>query len=461
MLQLAAWGETDFRDFPWLDPPSDAALTTARALLTLLGALDQQGVTALGGRMAAVPVSPRLARLVVAGTDLGIPRDAALAAAILSERDPLARQVPRRTSTSDLCDRMEAAHRGGDRWAGVNRVARQIERGARQGDRPPAPAAEDKASALDRALICAFPDRVALRRSPGTARAVMVGPRGVTIPETSAVSGERLFLALQLDSARKGTHTDSLARIAHGIDEGDLPTQTVDVERFDKDRERVTATRRTQYRDLVLAERRLPRPNAGRAASILAEAAVAQMTSLLPMDRPPLGPWIERVRLLAEHVPELQIAPIDPAMVARVLREQCAERTSFAQLRKLDWVEILAKTLDWKQRRALDSDVPETLGVPSGLSVRVDYQSGGPPILAVRIQEMFGALETPTIARGRVPVLLHLLAPNMRPSAVTQDLPNFWREVYPEVRKQLRGRYPKHAWPEDPLSAQPGKRRRR
>ena len=173
------------------------------------------------------------------------------------------------------------------------------------------------------------------------------------------------------------------------------------------------------------------------------------------------GAWIGRARLLAEHVPELGLGPFDQNRLAEVLAGQCPGLTSFAALRKVDWVAALEGNLPWDARQALEREAPERIQVPSGYRARLDYQAQGPPILAVRIQDMFGTTDTPTIARGRVQVLLHLLAPNMRPAAITQDLPHFWREVYPEVRKQLRGRYPKHAWPEDPLSAKPGPKRRR
>ncbi|MCA9564475.1 MAG: ATP-dependent helicase HrpB, partial [Myxococcales bacterium] len=170
-----------------------------------------------------------------------------------------------------------------------------------------------------------------------------------------------------------------------------------------------------------------------------------------------------RVELLREHMPELGLRSIDEEAVRALLPTLAAGETSFASMRRKPFVEMLLGLLDYPSQAALEQHMPERIEVPSGSRIRLDYEPGKPPVLAVRIQEMFGLAETPTVAGGRLRVMLHLLAPNMRPQQVTQDLAGFWARTYPDVRKDLRGRYPKHDWPDDPLSAAPlrGTRRRR
>jgi ATP-dependent helicase HrpB len=153
-------------------------------------------------------------------------------------------------------------------------------------------------------------------------------------------------------------------------------------------------------------------------------------------------------------MPELQIPSFDEAAVRDILRELCMGRRSVAELQSAPWIQTLQARLDWKLQQRLDEEVPEKLLVPSGSRIRLQYEAGRPPILAVRIQELFGMARTPRIAGGRIPVLLHLLAPNYRPQQVTDDLASFWANTYQDVKKDLKRRYPKHAWPDDPLTAQ-------
>ena len=160
-----------------------------------------------------------------------------------------------------------------------------------------------------------------------------------------------------------------------------------------------------------------------------------------------------RVRCLAEWLPELKLPTLDDTDVRGMLPALCAGSRSFEELRRGDWIGIIQGRLTFAQRQALDREAPERLEVPSGSQIALKYELGKSPVLAVRIQEMFGMRETPRIAAGRVTVLLHLLAPNFRPQQVTDDLASFWSTTYPQVRKELRARYPKHAWPEDPYTA--------
>ncbi len=494
-LQLLAWGESDLERFGWFEPPAPAALERALELLADLGALDARGPTELGRAMAALPVHPRLARLLIAGRRQGELERAALAAALMSERDVVHRRagerpIARVAGPSDLLDRLEAVerfaaggyaetalgpvHRGRARH--VLRVGRQLAQLARRAfrsagddDLSETPAAEvpDPDEAVMRALLAAYPDRVARRREPESHRAVMVGGRGVRLAEESCVRDGELFLCLDLDS--KGR--EALVRQASRIEADWLGTERLRpaVEAvFDPERERVAGRRRAYYRDLVLAEEEcdaaLATGGAAQVEQTLVAAAGERLDRALSLDDREVAAFLARVRSLAGWRPDLSLPSFESDNLRALLPQLAAGKRSFTELRRAPLLDVLRGSLGFEQLRALDRLAPERLEVPSGSHVRLRYEPGEPPVLAVRIQEMFGLERTPAVAGGKVPVLLHLLAPNMRPQQITRDLGSFWRNTYPQVRKDLRGRYPKHAWPEDPLSARaqrrPGRRQR-
>jgi ATP-dependent helicase HrpB len=237
----------------------------------------------------------------------------------------------------------------------------------------------------------------------------------------------------------------------------------VEVE-WDAGRGRVAAFRRSRYTDLVLREDEVAVPPAAsaRAEALLAAAAAADLEAALGLAEEPAAGLLARLRSLAAWMPELALPRCDRQELEALLPLLCAGRRSLAELRRAGLADVLRGTLTPHQLAALAREAPERLEVPSGSRLRLDYQPGRPPILAVRIQELFGLAQTPRVAGGRVPVLLHLLAPNLRPQQVTQDLASFWRNTYPEVRRELAGRYPKHSWPADPATAEAvrGTRRR-
>lgn len=480
-LQLLAWGETDLAAFGWFEPPDPAALAAAELLLRRLGATDEHGVTATGRAMARLPVHPRLARLLVEGHRRGQPREAALLAALLSERDPFPRAPrgagPRRSSRSDLLDRLDALQdferRGRDESGELNAGAARFVLRARDqlfqmirkelpGARMSRPEAWEGmgGEGLLRALFAAYPDRLTRRREPRSPRGVMVGGRGVRLAEESAVLDPDLFLSIELDAGRAGPQSEALVRLASAVEPGWLPAErlrtTTDVE-FDEERERVAAWKRTRYDDLVLSETEVP-AGGEEAARVLAEAAASRLERALPLDDPEVAGFLARVRCLAGWMPELDLPPFDERTFADLLPVLAAGKRSFAELRRAPLRQVLEGALSWEQLQALEREAPERLEVPSGSRIKLDYEPGRPPVLAARIQELFGLAETPRVAAGRVPVLLHLLAPNHRPQQVTHDLRSFWENIYPQVRKELQGRYPRHAWPQDPWNARPGRR---
>jgi ATP-dependent helicase HrpB len=470
VLQLLCLGETDVLRFPWLEPPREAVVAQALALLRRLGAVGENGVTELGRAMARLPVHPRLARLLIEGQRFGQPRRVALAAALLAERDPFARSLdepfaagPRHATTSDVLDRLEALEefersgrtvtaRGSLHRAAAHFVLRARDQLLRSLRSPRQRHTHSKDEVVLRSLLTAFPDRVARRREAGSRRGVMVGGRGVRLAPSSGVLDAEFFLCIDVDAGQ----TETLVRQASAIDRDWLPAEHMSTAievAFDSQTERVAAKRRVRFADLVIEETEAPLPDGEATSGVLAAAAAEHLERVIPPDDTPAGLYRTRVRCLREWIPELQLPPLDDAELREVLLWLCNSCRSFADLRKADWLQALQNRLNHIQRQAVEREAPERLLVPSGSRIALRYELGRPPILGVRIQELFGWTHTPRLGSGRVPVLLHLLAPNYRPQQVTDDLASFWANTYPQVRKDLRARYPKHAWPEDPWTA--------
>ena len=483
VLELLNWGEQDVLAFPWFEAPREAAVEQALALLTRLGAIDsQRNVTPIGRAMSGLPVHPRLARLLVEGHAEGVVEEAVLLAALLSERSPFfqpqagtirgpAKSTAVHRSRSDVFDRVHALQEffaRGQRdflFGSINvgaaqfirRTADQLRRELLDDLGRPTGGAHDREEALSRALLVAFPDRLAKRRDKGSDRAIMVGGKGVRLAPQSAVTNSELFLCIDVDAGA----TDALVRQASAVEREWLPEsllRQVDEVFFHPTQCQAVARRRTYWDDLVLAETPCPLPDNERPAEVLYEAAVRNWDKVFPNDNPEVAGFVTRVRCLSQWLPDAGIPPLDQAGLHAVLRELCSRCRSFGQLKQATWLDELKRRYDYSQLQWIDREAPDKLRVPSGSLIRLTYEEGRPPVLAVRIQEVFGMKETPRVAGGRVPVLLHLLSPNMRPQQVTDDLESFWQNTYSTVRKELQRKYPKHSWPEDPTDAMPQSR---
>ncbi|MEZ4238534.1 MAG: ATP-dependent helicase HrpB [Myxococcota bacterium] len=438
VLQILAWG-SDPQRFGWFEAPPPEAVDAALGVLAALGAVDARGLTATGRALAGLPLHPRLGRLLLAGAEAGVRDDAALAAALLGERD---RAEPARgASRSDVADRIDAVRAG--RWPegprqAVLRVAGQLQRlvpGGGRGD----------ADALGKAVLAAWPDRVVRRRAPDSDRGRMVGGRGVRLDRSSAVTVDELFVAVSV--ADEPGEPDARVRIASAVERGWLAEDVVHEVAYDADADAVRGRRVHRYRDLVLASHPAPADDAD-VARCLAAVVAADPDRALPTEGPLPG-LRARLRFLAARDGDRW------ALDWRALAEGlCGAQRSLAALRRADWVGAVRDALGWAAWQELQRRAPERVTVPSGRAVALDWGED-PPVLAVRMQELFGARDTPTVDDGRVRVKLHLLAPNGRPQQITDDLGGFWTRTWPEVRKELRARYPKHAWPEDPLRASP------
>lgn len=463
MLMLAAWGERDVFDFPWLTPPTIEAVEAARVLLRRLGAIDPNDlITDLGQQMIALPLHPRLSRLVIEAAKFDDLDRASIAAALLTERDPFRDTA---FSQSDIsapaCDLLARVHRLQNpqrtRDSAVNAIAvkdvlRAADQIARLIDRPQHTGALASDETFKRALLAAYPDRLARRRRPGDDRGVMVGGRGVKIePQSNCRDGE-LFLCLDVDSGG----TEAKVRMASSIDESWLDarrTRTVDEPFFHPTLHAVVARRRRYVEDLILNESPIACEPTRQTAELLADQAFRDLSNLFPGDDTEVSRFIQRVRFLTATLTDSDLLPLDDDAVKTVLLDLCQSRTSFNELRSAPWLDYLRGFYDYQKLQWIDQHAPAKMKVPSGNSITIHYADGKRPWMEVKIQELFGWKATPRIAAGKVPVQLHLLGPNHRPQQITEDLENFWKETYAIVRKELKRRYPRHHWPDDPTTA--------
>jgi ATP-dependent helicase HrpB len=262
-----------------------------------------------------------------------------------------------------------------------------------------------------------------------------------------------LFVCVDVDAGG----ADSFVRLASGVEREWLAAERITTRTevtFDDKTERLAARKVTRFDDLVLEERDAHIADENESAAVLASAAAERLEKVLPPPDSPAGGFRTRVRCLRAWIPELNLPAFEATDLREALEALCRSRRSLADVRTGPWLDFLKGQLTYQQLQAVETEAPERIEVPSGSHITVTYEEGRPPVLAARIQEMFGLTETPRVARGRAKVLLHLLAPNYRPQQVTDDLASFWKNGYPLVRKELRARYPKHSWPEDPLTAE-------
>ncbi|MEZ6003582.1 MAG: ATP-dependent helicase HrpB [Planctomycetota bacterium] len=461
ILWLLAFGERDPRTFGWWTPPHPAALDAALLLLERLGAWrPDQGLTEVGRQMADMPLHPRLARLLLEGARLGVGDRAALAAVLCSERSPYEnrRGDSEHHSESDLLDAVEGLEAFRDHGSlgrgpaplrsgparQILRLADRLQHGLPKGPRP-----ADRDEALLRAVAIAFRDRVARRRPGDRTRALMAGGRGVRIAPESSVHAAELFVCVEIVQGRGDNQARTLSRVDptwYGPEALREAEQVI----WDSRSSRVEAHKVELLDDLVLAEKPVPISDWQAALECLQAAARKAPEAALPRPDSTLAAWLERVRFLAVHLPELEWPTFDTDALIDAIAVVGMGLRSFAELREAPWIDVLRGQLNAEQRRALDSEAPSHLRTPRGREVRLVYEGAKAPVLAARIQDLFGLERTPRVARGRVGVVLHLLAPNGRPQQVTDDLESFWNTTYGVVRKELRRRYPKHDWPEDP-----------
>lgn len=422
LLEVLAWGG-DPDAFEWFEAPPAERLQAGMRLLERLGAVSERRLTPDGRAMQGLPLHPRLARVFLAAGGGG---RAAAACAVLGEGwRPILRGDPETTDS----DALTAADRLRDAPAGVRAVARELSKLATPYSRA-APASGDER--LLRALLAGFPDRVARRREPGSARLVLASGQGAVLGRESGVRQGELVLALEVAGGAAGAGQEPIVRVASRIEREWLEGVSVEIaHRFDEASGSVRAFARDGYERLVLGERPVP-----------AEPDLAAPLLAAALERRGLGEAAERLWR------RLRVAGLEADLHSAVLAA-CRGRTS---LPPLDDPE---RWLDAGTRARLARLAPERLALPSGRTTALEYRDDGSVVAAAKLQELFGLAETPLIGAGKAPVVFELLAPNGRPVQTTRDLRGFWERTYPEVRKELRGRYPRHPWPEDPWTAEP------
>ena len=462
-LELAAWGSDQLR---FVDPPPAGALSAARELLRGLGALNEDNsITALGKRMLAMGTHPRLAAMLLSAHN---PREQALAAdlaALLEARDPL------RQGGDALAARWRAlaafrsgrapqdANRGG--LAAIDAAAKQWRRRLRCEALPPA---DSEAHALGDLLAHAFPDRIATQHPTDPQRYQLANGRSARQFDNSDLRGEPWLVISEL----RHDPRDALILRAAPVDERrlrrDFPERfkTQDVVRWNSSKRALEARRESSFERIVLDSRSAGQVDPARAARALTDAVRELGLDALP--------WTEnlqqlrwRVMGLRQWMPELELPDLSDAALLATLDDWLLPafngKTRLDALAEEELGEALKSGLDWSKRQLVDKHAPLRVSVPSGMERRIEYAldddgiSPRPPVLAVKLQELFGLADTPRIADGHVPLLLHLLSPGGKPLQVTGDLRNFWQNTYAEVRKEMKGRYPRHPWPDDPWSA--------
>ncbi|MEO7066145.1 MAG: ATP-dependent helicase HrpB [Rhodanobacter sp.] len=466
-LELAVWGVAiQTSTLHWLDPPPEGALAQARSLLIELGALDERGaLTELGRQMVQLGTAPRLAAAARRAPALQRSLMADLLA-LMDARSPMRGADAR---NDDFRVRVAALHAWRDRrssglrgqadsgaLAAIDRVSTGWRR--RLDVRTAASGVPDSHS-VGELLLSAFPDRVARRDDNNALRYTLANGRGASLHENTALRGEPWLLALDLRQEAR----DSLILAAAPIDlrvlQRDYP-------------QRFTQTRVLQWNDARAAAEAFVEERFGsivlerRSVPVRAEDALPSLLAAVRSHGLSVLPWSEhaadlrtRMQSLRDWMPELSLPDVsDEALLGSLEKwlAPCLHGTHRLDgVKPEELTQALMQQLSYEQRRALDSNAPESLTVPSGQSRRLEYVVGAAPVLSVKLQELFGLADTPRIAGGRVVVTLHLLSPARRPIQVTQDLKGFWERTYPEVRKELKGRYPRHPWPLDPWSAVP------
>ncbi|RKP45856.1 ATP-dependent helicase HrpB [Cohnella endophytica] len=468
LLELAVWGAQDVSELQWLDAPPAPALQQARELLVQLGALSRDGtaVTAHGKRMALLGKHPRIAHMLLRAQEIGLGDLACELAALLGERDVI-RASAGQAPNADLRIRLEALRGRGAYAHSVEssvrgRLIEEARRTRRELEALTVSGASETAESLDDCgllLAFAYPDRIGRQRDNG--KFLLSGGRGAAFAPGQPLAHESWIVVADVDDAG----TDSRIRLAATVSYELLAEHLQEafaVENhlfWDSESKSVRGRARKKLGAILIEETPLHKPRADSVQQVLFEGIRAEGLGMLP--------WTKAARQLQERTvftrhhdvswPDLS----DEALLGTLehwLDGYVGGMKGRGDLQKLNLKDLLESMLSWDQRRELDKDAPTHWTVPSGSRIPIDYSDIDAPAVSVRLQELFGLPETPRIAGGRVPLTLHLLSPAQRPMQVTRDLASFWSNGYFEVRKDLKGRYPKHYWPDNPLEAEATRR---
>lgn len=468
-LELAQWGVSDPGELLWLTPPRKSAYNKARELLFSLDGVTSSGwITPTGKKLVSLGVHPRLGHMLLRGKQTGQAALACDLAALLSERDII--RGGQEPATTDLQDRLHLLQlwrrknsaaveaKGGDPRA-CNRVDKSARIWLQRLGKQYEPYEPETAGLL---LAYGYPDRIARRRHIRGESYLMASGRGVMLPKYDPLSSHEYLVVPLLDAGKK----DGRVYLAAPVTLQELRRHhgKLFVEKsavyWDDHYKKVTAVDRLYLGAIVVKEQPATTTSPEELTQALLTGIQAMGIERLPWDRD-TRQLQARINCLRSWQPDANWPDVSDDQLLRDLNwlePYLAGIRKLEQLQQLNLTEIFMTMLGWEMQQKLQRLAPATLTVPSGSKIRLRYQQDEPPLLAVRIQEMFGCRETPAICDGKVPVLLHLLSPAQRPLQVTTDLPHFWKQTYPEVKKELKGRYPKHYWPDDPIAAEATRR---
>jgi ATP-dependent helicase HrpB len=457
VLDLAQWGITDPGTLAFLDPPPPAALTAARALLTDLGAIDADGrITQEGMQLRRLPLSPRLARMVVDAAQQNAHKTAADLAAILSERGLGGDDVDLRhrldTFRRDRSRRAEDARNMARRWAALARGAEP------SSDSLASQQSEQEEVSAGALLALAYPERIARNRGGGSGGAfLLANGRGANVDLASPLAAEPFLAVAELAGAAAQSRILAATPITLNEIEACLGARVEERDEiaFDSASASLRGRRTRRLGAIVLAEQPLRVAPSEDTARLLTQGIVQSGLERLPWTQASRQ-WRDRVVFLrdaeGDEWPDLSDATLT-ATADEWLAPALAGKIALADLAEAEFATALAALLPWRLRRRLDEEAPASFTAPSGSHVAIDYAAPEGPKLSIRVQELFGLDRHPTVADGRVPLVVELLSPAHRPVQVTRDLPGFWRGTYAAVKADMKGRYPKHPWPDDPLAA--------
>ncbi|MBX2970534.1 MAG: ATP-dependent helicase HrpB [Cyclobacteriaceae bacterium] len=452
VLELAAWGVSDVNSLTWITSPPIGAVSQAKELLTILGALDEDRVTKHGKAMAELPTHPRIAHMLVSNVASSLAADVA---ALLEERDPL-----NTSGSADLTLRLEVLRKWRNReYVHADRnVLERIERLAQSWRKVFSVPAENELVSdyeVGKLLALAYPDRIAKRVEKHNERYKLVNGRIAKLPSHDPLMHAEWLVVAQLD-AGTGEGKIFLAAPIHTEDLISIATPVQEV-RWNKERGAVEGVEELKIGNLVLSRSKL--------SSFTDEKRIEILCTAIQEEGMGVFDFSETVRDLQARVGSLRVwrqnedwPDLSDVYLLHHVHDWIPpflqHVNSFIELQKLDWYSVLISQIPWDMQRKLDELAPSRLEVPSGSMIKIQYfNDGRTPVMEVRLQECFGMLETPTVNEGRVKILMHLLSPGYKPVQVTQDLKSFWGTTYHEVKKELKRRYPKHAWPDDPWTA--------
>jgi ATP-dependent helicase HrpB len=491
VLTLKAAGIEDLRKFRWLEPPDEHSLAHAEELLTDLGALRTEHVSApaapqtqpthitpVGRKMLAFPVHPRYARMLLAAQEYGCVYQAALVAALTQGRDLLIRNAGKDVNSlrEDLLGekassdfwilmrawtyasknqfRLDACRKLGIHAVTARQVGPLLDHFLRiaQKEGLDITLREVKDEALQKCVLIGFSDRVAHRLDQGTLRCELVHSRRGVLARESVVQHASLFVAAEVREVEtKDKEVNTILSLATAIEADwlrELFPEDIQGEMhvaFDATAKRVQAAELSRFRGLALSARRIDPPPADAAARLLADEVTAGRLVLKEWDHT-VEQWIMRLNLLSKWCPEFELPPITDEDRRHLIEQLCHGAFGYKDIKDRPVKPVVQSWLSAAQRELLDKHAPERLSLPNGRTPKVTYDASNPPHIALRVQELYDVTQTPKIAMGRVPVQVHILTPGMKPVQVTQDLGSFWREHYPRIKSELQRRYPKHEW---------------